>query len=72
MVREHQKGDSDCHSLTQWGNETATPRPDELKASNQSMRVLAQNLQRIAEGDEMLVYREVNNGTNRVIVHTNA
>ena len=49
MLREHQKGDTDCQSLAQWVNATATPTPDELQASSPYLRVLAQHLERIAD-----------------------
>ena len=69
-MKEHQKGDTDCQSLAQWVNATATPTRDELQASSPYLRVLAQHLDRIAEVDEMLVLREEIDGTNRVIVPT--
>ena len=57
MLKEHQKGDTDCESLAQWENATVTPTRDELHASHPFLRVLAQHLARIAEVDEMLVLR---------------
>ena len=69
-LKEHQHGDTDCQSLAQWVNATATPRRDQLQASSPYLRVLAQHLDRIAEVDEMLVKREEMDGSNRVIVST--
>ena len=34
MLREHQKGDTDCQSLAQWVTATATSTRDELYASS--------------------------------------
>ena len=70
LVKEHQKGDTDCQNLAQWVNATATPTRDELQASSPYLRVLAQHLDRIAKVDDMLVLREEIDGTNRVIVRT--
>ena len=70
MLKEHQQGDTDCQSLVQWVNATATPTRDELQASSPYLRVFPQPLDRIAEVDEMLVLREEVDGTNRVIVPT--
>ena len=57
MLKEQQQGDTDCQSLAQWVNATATHTRDELQASSPDLRVLAQHLDRIAEVDEMLVLR---------------
>ena len=40
-LKEHQKGGTDCQSLAQWENATATPTRDELQASSPYLRVLA-------------------------------
>ena len=58
LVKEHQKGDTDCQNLAQWVNATATRTRDDLQASSPYLRVLAQNLDRIAKLDDMLVLRE--------------
>ena len=57
MLKEHQKGDPNWQSLAQWVNATATPTRDELQASSPYICVLAQQMERIAEVDEMLVLR---------------
>ena len=51
-------------------NATATPTRNELQASSPYLRVLAQLLDRIAKGHEMLLLREELDGTNRVTVPT--
>ena len=69
-LREHQKGDSDCQSLAQCGNATASPKGDAVQASSPYLPVLAQHLERIASGDEMVVLKEELGWINRVIVPT--
>ena len=68
MLREHQKGHTDCQSLAQWVSATASPTWDELQASSRYLRVVAQHLERIAELDKMHELRDQVDGTNRVIV----
>ena len=70
MLREHQKGDTDCSSLVQWGSETASASHDVLKASNPYFPLLALHFERIAEVDQMLLLREEVDTTNRFIVTT--
>ena len=49
---------------------TATPTSDELQASSPYLALLAQHLEFIPEVEQMLVLREEDAGTNRVIVPT--
>ena len=51
-------------------NATATPTHAQFQASSPYLHVLAQHLERIADGDEMRLLREDVDGTNRVIVLT--
>ena len=39
LVKEHQKGDTDCQNLAQWFNATATPTRDDLQGSSPYLRV---------------------------------
>ena len=66
LVKEQQKSDTDCQRLALWVNATATPTRDDLQTSCPYLRVLAQNFDRIAKVDEMLVLREETEGTNQV------
>ena len=70
MLREHQKGDTDCQSFAQLVNATATPTRAELQASSLSLRVLAKDLERISVCDVILVLGEEIDGTKRVILPT--
>ena len=40
MLREHQKGDTDCHSLAQWVNATTTPTRDGTVAKMKAEQLL--------------------------------
>ena len=71
MLRENQHGYSlDCQSLGKWVHATASPTWDELQASCPYLRVFAQQMERRAEVDEMLVLREEIDETNRAILPT--
>ena len=70
LVKEDQKGETDCQSLALWGNATAPPTHDDLQASIPYLGVLAQHLASSAKVDEMRVLPEEIDGTNPVIVPT--
>ena len=67
-MTENHKGDTDRENLSQWDNASAATTRVELQASSPYLPVLAPHLDRIAMVDDMLVWREQINGTNRVIV----
>ena len=58
VVKEHQKGDADCQSVAQTVNATAPAKLDYLNASSRCLCVLDKHFDRIANVNEILVFRE--------------
>ena len=59
LVKEHQKGDTDCQNLALWMHARPSPMHADLQSSSPYLRVLArfasQHFDRFAKLDEMLV-----------------